>query len=60
MPDKKEQFNAANARRLVLVADDELINRELLGNMLEDTCVADVFGRADSYMYRNKAAAKKV
>ncbi|MBR6259764.1 MAG: EAL domain-containing protein [Oscillospiraceae bacterium] len=37
MPDKKEQFNAANARRLVLVADDELINRELLGNMLEDT-----------------------
>ena len=31
-----EQFHSANGKRLVLVVDDELINREMLGAMLGD------------------------
>ncbi|MBR0405340.1 MAG: EAL domain-containing protein [Eggerthellaceae bacterium] len=31
-----EKFHSANGRRLILIADDEVINRELLGMMLED------------------------
>ena len=31
-----EKFHSANGKRLILVADDELINRELLGMILED------------------------
>ena len=31
-----EKFYSANGKRLVLVAEDEAINRELLGNMLAD------------------------
>ena len=30
-----EKFHSANGRRLVLVVDDEMINREILGNVLE-------------------------
>ncbi|MBR7189128.1 MAG: response regulator, partial [Clostridia bacterium] len=31
-----EKFHASNGKRLVLVADDEQINREILGNLLQD------------------------
>ena len=31
-----EKFHSANGKRLILVADDELINRELLGAVLEN------------------------
>ena len=29
-----EKFHSANGRRLILVADDEMINREILGHLL--------------------------
>ena len=31
-----EQFHSSNGKRLILIADDELINREMLGNMLKN------------------------
>ena len=31
-----EKFHSANGKRLILVADDEAINRELLGHILAD------------------------
>jgi len=31
-----EKFHSANGRRLILVADDELVNRELLGAILQE------------------------
>ncbi|MBO7708951.1 MAG: EAL domain-containing protein [Lachnospiraceae bacterium] len=31
-----EKFNAAGGRRTILIADDEMINREILGHMLSD------------------------
>ena len=31
-----EKFHSAHGKRLILIADDEIINRELLGMMLED------------------------
>ena len=35
MPKNHEKFHSANGKRLILIADDEMINRELLANMLE-------------------------
>ncbi len=32
-----EKFHSANGKRQILIADDELLNREILGNMLQDT-----------------------
>ena len=31
-----ERFHSANGKRLILVADDELINREILRSILQD------------------------
>ena len=31
-----EKFHSAHGKRLILIADDEIINRELLGMMLAD------------------------
>ena len=31
-----EKFHSANGKRQILIADDELINRELLGHILEE------------------------
>ena len=36
MDSKTEQYTALGNRRKVLIVDDELINRELLGNALTD------------------------
>ena len=36
MPQNHKKFHSANGKRLILIADDEAINRELLINMLED------------------------
>ena len=37
MPKSHIKFHSSDGKRLVLVADDELINREILGFMLRDT-----------------------
>ncbi|MBR4163212.1 MAG: EAL domain-containing protein [Solobacterium sp.] len=34
MPENHKKFHAANGKRTILVADDEMINRELLGGVL--------------------------
>ena len=31
-----EKFHSANGKRQILIADDELLNREILGNMLQE------------------------
>ena len=33
--DTHDKFHSSNGKRLILVADDEIINREILGNLLE-------------------------
>ena len=45
MSNLQEPFSAEEEKRLILVADDEWINRELLGNVLQDTY--DVIYAAD-------------
>ena len=35
MPNSHEKFHSSDGRRLILVADDELINREILGMVLQ-------------------------
>ena len=36
MPKKHEKFHSTNGKRQILIADDESINREMLGFMLQD------------------------
>ena len=36
MPLKQEQYNAEDRKRLVLVAEDDIVNQELIGFMLKD------------------------
>ena len=36
MQNTLEQFRTANGKRQILIADDEIINREILGAMLEN------------------------
>ena len=45
MPKNHEKFHSANGKRLILIADDEMINRELLANMLEDELVCNTLGK---------------
>ena len=35
MPKSHIKFHSSNGKRLILVADDELINREILGTILK-------------------------
>ena len=37
MPEKHSEFHSINGKRSILIIEDELINREILGYMLQDT-----------------------
>ena len=36
MPESHVKFHSMNGKRRVLIVDDEMINREMLGNILSD------------------------
>ena len=36
MPKSHEKFHSTNGKRQILIAEDEMINREMLGRILQD------------------------
>jgi len=57
MPDTHLKFHSSNGKRQILIVDDEIINRELLGAILAeqyDVILAETGARALDNMYANK------